>query len=251
MESDGNCGRIALITGAMSGLGPAYTEYFAKLGYSLILTGKEKKGICSFAQETESTYHVSATGLFSDLSDRRGLALLYRQIDFLKVDVLINNAADEDGEKYGWVDSAEAKRLMALQMNTVVSLTLSVLRRMINRNDGTIVIVSPDGASRGSVGNEMQMSSRIFIRQFTEGLSAQLTDTGIKVQAVCPGTIGSMMAMIGSKQERKMRVKRILNGSDPREIVECAMKEMERGKPVYAYPYRRGLFIKRSEYFAG
>ncbi len=243
--------KTALITGALSGLGPAYTEYFATLGYALIVTGKEKKSIRIFAEDIEKNHHVSVMGLAVDLSDRKGLTVLQRQIDFVCLDALVNNAADEDWGADGWADSSETKRLTALQMNTAVSLTLSVLRRMINRNDGVIINVSPDGGYRSAAGTRMQISSKIFIRQFTEGLSAQLTDTGIRVQAVCPGTIGPIIAMMGVRPDKRIHAKGIITGSEPREIVETAMRELEQGRILYSYTSRHSLFSKRSEYFAG
>jgi hypothetical protein len=251
MDQNENRVKTALITGAMTGLGPAYVEYFGRLGYSLILTGKEKKAIRIFAQEAEETYKVPVTGLAVDLSDPKGLSMVYKQTDLVGIDALVNNAADEDGERYAFVDSTEAKRLLALQMNTVVSLTLAVLRRMINRNEGIIVNISPDGIARASAGSRMQASSRVFVRQFTEGLSAQLIDTGIRIQAVGPGTIAPLIAMFGNRQDKQARVKSGANGCEPQDIVETAMKEMECGKSLYTYISRRGLFSKRSEYFAG
>jgi hypothetical protein len=250
MEQNENRVKTALITGAMTGLGPAYVEHFARLGYSLILTGKDKKAIRIFAEEAEETYNIPVTAFAVDLSDPKGLSVVYKQTDLVGVDALVNNAADEDGDRYGWVDQAEAKRLLALQMNTVVSLTLAVLRRMINRNEGMIVNISPDGVARASAGSRMQASSRLFVRQFTEGLSAQLADTGIRIQTVCPGTFAPMIAMFGNRQEKQGRVKSGASGSDPSDIVESAMREMECGKIIYTYVSRRGPLSKRSEYFA-
>ncbi len=251
MEKNENRVRTALITGAMTGLGPSYVEYFGRLGYSLILTGKDKKALRIFAEEAEETYKVPVTALAVDLSDPKGLSTVYRQTDSVGIDALVNNAADEDGERYGFADSAEAKRLLALQMNTVVSLTLSVLRRMINRNEGLIVNISPDGMARAGAASRIQASARVFVRQFTEGLSAQLIDTGIRIQAVGPGTIAPLISMFGNRGGRQGLFRNALSVSEPQDIVETAMREIISGKTSYTYISRRGLFQKNSEYFAG
>ena len=250
MEQKDNRVRTALITGAMTGLGPAYVEYFGKLGYSLILTGKDKKALRIFVEEIEETYRVPVSGLEVDLSDPGGLSMICRQTDMVSVDVLINNAADEDWDQYGRGYYPELKRMLSLQMNSAVSLTLAILRRMINRNEGIIVNVSPDGVARPSSVSRIRTSSMVFIRQFTEGLNNQLADTGIRIQAVYPGSVAPLIAMFGNRRGKQMHIKNGQGGIDPLEIVSEAMKDLEHGNS-FSYASRRGFFTKRSEYFAG
>lgn len=251
MEQSENRSKTALITGAACGLGPAYAEYFSKIGYSLILTGRDKKEIRSLSDRIEKSSGVNVTALSADLSDRKGLSALYRQIDFVSIDALVHNAPVEDEDALGWANTAEAKRLMALEMNSSVSLTLSVLRRMINRNEGIIINVIPEGSVRFATGSRLASSYKMFIRQFTEGLSTQLTDTEIRVQAICPGPGGTIVGLIGGRQTRKNRLRGIFGGSEPCEIVESAMRDLEQKKFLHTYSIKRISFTKGNEYFAG
>jgi len=164
---------------------------------------------------------------------------------------MINNAAEEESERFVKMNAALAKRVTSFQMNTVVSLTLTVLRRMINQNEGRIINISPDGFGRNHGGSSLFSSSGIFIRQFTEGLKAQLTDTNIRVQAVYPGMMESVFGVLGGLQPGMKRGRGIYLHSDPNEIVEEAMRQMEEGKVFFTYGVKRNAFWRRSEINAG
>ncbi len=247
MESYEDSVKTVLITGAAGGLGPAYTEYFAKRGCNLILTGRKMNEIEYFAEMVRSEFGVSVEALEVDLSERKGLFVLQKNIEFSTIDVLVNNAPDEGREVFRGREAMDSKRKMSLQMNTIVSLTLFILRKMICRNTGTIINISSDGARLPSPVNSICNSSKIFIRQFSEGLHAELKDTKVSVQAVCPGFFGAPVREVG-RVEKKVKYSGF---SIPRErevIVDQLMQDLEQGKIVSAPGIRRGLLARFAEY---
>lgn len=246
MESNDDCPKTVLITGASGGLGFAYAEYFAKRGYHLILAGREIDEIESCAEVMRQEHGASADVLQVDLSDRKGLSILQRRIEYTTVDVLVNNATDEAKEMFRGRESAEAKRRMSLQMNTVVSLTLFILRKMICKNYGTIINISSDGSRLPSPVNAICNSSKMFIRQFTEGLHAELEDTKVSVQAVCPGFFRAQL-WESSRQDKKVKYSGMLNCREREEVVEQLMQDLERGKIISSPGLRRGFLSRSSE----
>jgi len=244
MEINEECAKTVLITGAAGGLGLAYAEYFAKRGYHLILAGRETQEIECCAENLRQEHGASAEVLQVDLSDRKGLSILQRKIEYTTVDVLINNAPDEAKELFKGRESADAKRRMSLQMNTVVSLTLFILRKMICKNSGTIINISSDGSRLPSPINAICNSSKMFIRQFTEGLHAELKDTEVSVQAVCPGFFRAQL-WESSRQDKKSKYPGILSYREREEVVEQLMQDLGRGKIISTPGIRRG-FLSRS-----
>lgn len=246
MEVYEGCEKTVLITGAAEGLGLAYAEYFAKRGYRLILAGREIQEIECCAESMRQEHGASAEVIQVDLSDRKGLCVLQRRIEYSTIDVLVNNAPDEAKDLFRGRESADAKRRMSLQMNTVVSLTLFVLRKMICKNSGTIINISSDGSRLPSPINAICNSSKMFIRQFTEGIHSELKDTEVSVQAVCPGFFRAQLLESGVK-EKKIKYAASLSCREREEIVEQLMQDLERGKIISSPGLRRGLFGRFAE----
>lgn len=246
MEINEECAKTVLITGAAGGLGLAYAEYFAKRGCRLILTGREIDYIECFAECIRKEHGTSAEVLKVDLSDRKGLSVLQRMIEYTTVDVLVNNAPDETKELFHGRESSDAKRRMSLQMNTVVSLTLFILRKMICKNSGTIINISSDGSRLPSPINSICTSSKMFIRQFTEGLHSELRDTNVSVQAVCPGFIRAQL-WESVRPEKRTKYPGSFSRREREEIVDQLMQDLGRGKIISSPGIRRGFLYRSSD----
>jgi short-subunit dehydrogenase len=84
----------------------------------------------------------------------------------------------------------------------------------------------------------------MFIRQFTEGLHAELKDTEVSVQAVCPGFFRAQL-WESSRQDKKTKYPGILSHREREEVVEQLMQDLGRGKIISTPGIRRG-FLSRS-----
>jgi len=85
----------------------------------------------------------------------------------------------------------------------------------------------------------------MFIRQFTEGLHAELEDTKVSVQAVCPGFFKAQL-WESSRQDKKVKYPGTLSQREREEIVKQLMHDLEHGKIISSPGVRRG-FLSRSE----
>ena len=83
---------IACITGATSGIGRAFAEAYAKLGYDLILIGRRQELLEKNAQFFEEHYHVFCQCLFLDLTSADAIEALAEKLQDPTVEILINNA---------------------------------------------------------------------------------------------------------------------------------------------------------------
>lgn len=221
----------ALIIGATSGLGLAYAKAYAKKGYNLIITGRKEDKIRENARILESTFHIIVKVIIIDLANEKGLNNLLADIKEDEIEVLINNAGFGLRPVFSEVPKEDIDRIMFLQMNTVVILTQAILKQMINRNRGTIINISSDGAFVVMPRNVLYSSTKLFILNFTEGLYMELIDSAIKVQVVCPGFIDSDFHENAGMNVVKKK-KGFMKFSDPDDIVELAMRDLNKGTIV-------------------
>ncbi|UCG01056.1 MAG: SDR family NAD(P)-dependent oxidoreductase [Candidatus Heimdallarchaeota archaeon] len=85
--------KIALITGATSGIGKAFAYRFADLGYNLVITGRREDIISSIAKEISTEYGVSVEVLIVELSNQLDLTRLVQKVKSISnLKVLVNNA---------------------------------------------------------------------------------------------------------------------------------------------------------------
>jgi len=101
----------AVITGATSGIGAAYAQGFAEMGYDLIITGRRRNIIESVACEIEKKFGVRVNVAITELSNERDVDLLTEQIKkACPVDVLVNNAGFTTKGFYHQEDIVEQER---------------------------------------------------------------------------------------------------------------------------------------------
>lgn len=233
---------VAVITGATSGLGLAYAEYWASNGYDIIITGRREELIKANAARIQSEYGCSIEVCIAELSNEQGVNHLIDFIGSRDVSVLVNNAGF--GLKTEFIDTkyCDIDRLLYLQIMSVTKLTYFVLQKMKQRNEGTIINISSDGAFAVMPKNVVYSSSKLYIINFTEGLHMELADYNIKLQVVCPGFIDSDFHERAGMRVDKTR-KGIFRFYKPMDIVESAMNDL-RKNVVVCVPDKGGKLIR-------
>lgn len=226
--------RTALITGASGGVGRAYAYYFASCGYDLILVSKDFEKTKNLADQIKNQFGRKVLVFTFDICQSSYLNTLFFEIDCQNIDVLVNNAVEEFLLERDQLSSLERKRMIEIQVNSTVSLSLHLLRIMIAENRGCIINVSGSPSKVLSPQSSFcQASCRMFICQFTEGLLSSLSGTGVYVQAVCPG---SYKADLGAQDLKHNRAQ---------EIVNKAMEDLEQGR-CFSFPGSRKKFFAKN-----
>lgn len=167
---------IAVITGATSGLGLAYAERMAADGYDLIITGRREEIIKANAERIMHEYGRSVEVCITDLSDEEGVNKLIDVLNNKNISILVNNAGFGLKTKFIDTNYCDVKRLLNLHIMAVTKLTYFVLQSMKQRNKGTIINISSDGAFAVLPKNVVYSSSKLYIINFTEGLHMELAD---------------------------------------------------------------------------
>ena len=181
----------ALITGASSGIGAEYAHQLAEAGTSLILVARNKDRLTSLSEELAQRYHNPVQNfevIGADLSTTDGIEKVSRHIQATPdLDFLINNAGY--GSRGKFMDNPEKNQMDMIYVHVIAAtgLTRAALPAMIARKKGAIINVSSIAGFFPVPGNTMYCATKSYLTFFSESLQNELIDSGIFIQALCPG----------------------------------------------------------------
>lgn len=179
--------RTALVTGASAGIGRAFAVRLAQDGYGLVLVARRTERLEALAAELQAQNQVHAEVLTADLSTEAGIARVEQRLDAGDVDFLVNCAGyDVFGEFARMPIDACLGLINCLELATV-RLTRAALPGMLERRRGAVVNVSSIGAFGPKRKDSIYVASKAFINRFCESLALETRNSGVRVQALCPG----------------------------------------------------------------
>jgi hypothetical protein len=182
--------RVALVTGATTGIGASFSTILAKEGFDIILVARREEMIKQRASELANRYGVKTHGIVQDLTDPHAVEAILAQCKAVgrPVDVLVNNAGFPLTELFHRMSWAEVEAALQIYVISVVRLTHALLPGMISRGWGKVInIASMAAFEPGSYRSSLYSSSKAFVTTFSESIAAELKGTGVSVTAVCPG----------------------------------------------------------------
>jgi short-subunit dehydrogenase len=182
--------RVALITGASSGIGEAFAELFAAEGFDLVITARRDDRLRALQARLQQQHGVRVEVIPADLSQPAAPARLCAEIAArgLTIDALVNNAGY--GVPGSYLASTWETHAAFLQVlvTAVAELTHRLLPGMIERRYGRIVnVASLAGLVPSPAGHTLYGASKAFLIKFSESLAHEVRRDGVHVTAICPG----------------------------------------------------------------
>jgi short-subunit dehydrogenase len=224
--------RLAMVTGASSGIGEAFAERLAADGWDLVLVARRRDRLEQVAARLTSAHGVSVSVLDVDLADGVQLEALCAESADLPLNLLVNNAALAHYKPFASLPAAEAHELVQLNVLAPVMLTQAVVPGMVERGEGAVINVASLLAFSGSWDRPylpkraVYAASKAFLVSFTQILARELSDTGVRAQVLCPGVVRSEFH---TRQGLDMgEVPRM----EPPSVVEASLIDLERGVVV-------------------
>ena len=187
--SGSNAGKIAVVTGASSGIGAVYADRLAKRGYDLILVARRLERLQALSETIEVAHGVKVQALQADLEKVSDLARVESVLSTNPaVRILVNNAGLARLGPIGTSPLADSLTQVALNITALVRLTHAVLPALLERNDGVIVNIASVAALHTRAVSSVYSATKAFVLNFSRGLQQEVDGTGVKVQAVLPAS---------------------------------------------------------------
>ena len=224
--------KIAIITGASSGLGAEFARQLAARGFNLLLTARRQEYLQQVRQSITSDYKVQVDVYPADLSKSSDMSNLIDAINQVtNPDILVNCAGFGTVGRFYRIDPEKELAMMQVHIVAPVMLCRCVLPGMISRNHGAIINVA-SLAGLIPIRNVLYHSSKAFLVSFSEVLHTELLNSQVTVQALCPGFILSRFHDTPEyTQFSRYSVPRFL-WMTPQQAVTASLKSLYNGKVI-------------------
>lgn len=223
--------KIALITGATSGIGEACAIKFAQGGYDLIITGRNVEklaAVCSRVREEQA----DVLPLVFDVRDRGAAKKAVETLSgkWKNIDVLINNAGLALGlEKEYEGDLDDWETMIDTNIKGLLTMTRLVVPGMVERNSGHVINIGSVAGDAAYAGGNVYCATKSAVKALSDGLRIDLAHTSVRVTNVKPGLVETNFSVIrfgGDKQRADNVYKGIkpLTGNDIADVALYAAK---------------------------
>ena len=227
--------RLALVTGASSGIGAALARLYASHGYDLAITARRGERLDAIAEEIRFASGVEVLPLPADLANPASPRMLVDQIDAAgrHVDALINNAGYGLPGAFGERAFSEEQAFIQVLVTSVCALTHAVLPGMRARRFGRILnVASLAGLAPGGPGSAVYGAAKAFVVQFSQSVHLETRSEGVHVSALCPGfTYSEFHDVNGARASVEERIPTWMwMGAD--EVAAAGYEAAEANRPI-------------------
>jgi short-subunit dehydrogenase len=243
LENLNTSAKIALVTGAASGLGYELSLLLAADGYDLILVDIDKMNLNKAKVIIAKDYPSNIKLIEKDLSTPNAAKELFDTIGKVPIEVLINNAGFGVYGTFSKTDWERENDMLNLHIITTTHLTKLVLNGMLERGSGKILNMSSLAAFQPGPMMSLYYASKSYILSFSEAIANELIGTGVTVTALCPGQTDTSFQEVvseGNCPENKIS----FNMGCADEVAKYGYRAMQKGTTV-AVPGAFNKFLSK------
>ena len=181
--------KIALVTGASSGLGLELARLFAADGHDVVLVARRKPELDALAARLVAERGVAAHVVPEDLADAAAPERLVAELARrgLEIEFLVNNAGFGARGPFAGLDLRRQLDMIQVNVAALVHLTGLLVPGMITRKSGRILNLGSTAGFQPGPGMAVYYASKAFVNSFTEALAFELRGTGVTATVSCPG----------------------------------------------------------------
>lgn len=229
--------KVAVITGASSGIGRELARELARKGAKVGLIARRRELLSELSAEIEAKKGIVAFAA-ADVAEREPtLAAIHDLANRLgPVDLLIANAGVGAPTLLNPVNIGDVEKMIRVNLMGVIYSIEAVLPDMLKRGDGHLAAVSSMAAYKGLPGESAYCASKAAVNSYMEGLRIQLRDHRIAVTTICPGFVATPMTEVNDFKMPFL----VQADAAARHIVRA----LARKKKVYNFPTRMMMLMR-------
>ena len=186
-------GKVAVVTGASSGMGKSIALLYAKEGASVVVVARRKEKldeIVEMAKEYEGKI-IAMQGDVSRKEDNEKMIDLAIE-NFGKIDILVNNAGVMDEMMpVGEVEDELWEKVMGINLDGPFYACRKAVNYMVNQGGGIIINVGSIGGLNGGRAGASYTASKYALLGLTKNIGFMYADKGIRCNVICPGGVDS------------------------------------------------------------
>ncbi|RZL50823.1 MAG: SDR family NAD(P)-dependent oxidoreductase [Pedobacter sp.] len=209
--------KIALITGASSGIGEACAHLFAQQGYHLILIGRRENLLEKIAHHLADKYAIEVKKIQADVRDKENINYVLETLPtaWKNVDVLINNAGLSQGlDPIDKGDTNDWDIMIDTNVKGLLYVSKIVSNWMIAQKKGHIINIGSIAGKEVYANGNVYCATKHAVDALNKGMRIDLLPHGIKVTAINPGMVETEFSLVRFKGDQG-RAKKVYDGFEP------------------------------------
>lgn len=229
--------KIALVTGATSGIGAAFANHFAKNGYDLILTGHPDDNIMIDTSDLAKKYSIKIDMILADLANETDVVKVEEIIKKNStIEVLINNAGFVFWKPFWQNDIRSLEGMIKVHINAPVRFIYAALPAMKQNGKGIIINLSSLSSFIPIPRDSMYSATKLFQNSFMESLHISVRDKGIKVQVLCPGFVNTNFHKRAGVNPSELKRNGIIRWMHAERVVGISIRNLSKKDKVIVVP---------------
>ncbi|MEU5400857.1 3-oxoacyl-ACP reductase FabG [Streptomyces sp. NPDC005963] len=189
--------KVAVVTGATSGIGASVAALLAERGHRVFLCARDPENVTATVERfRKEGYEVDGRACDVRSTEEVQTFVTAAVERYGPIDVLVNNAGRSGGGTTSAITDELWRDVMATNLDGVFRMTREVLTtgRMLESGSGRIVNIASTGGKQGVMFGAPYSASKHGVVGFTKALGQELAKSGVTVNAVCPGYVETPMA---------------------------------------------------------
>ncbi len=222
-------GAWALVTGASSGIGLSLAHKLAERGMNLVLVARSQERLEKLADKLP----VETEVLIADLSkatQRKSVAQRVRSKS-LPIDLLVNNAGIWNFTPFVEMKQTDLQQMISVNLLALVELTHAAVPQMVARSHGAVMNISSIAGFLPLPYEATYGATKAFVTSFSQGLYAELKESGVHVCAVAPGVTRTELHERSDGEEHVEDIPNMAWMSAD-EVAEISIKAVDRHDPL-------------------
>ncbi|MGW7933831.1 SDR family oxidoreductase [Staphylococcus xylosus] len=213
--------KVAIVTGASSGIGASIAETLSQHGVKVVLTGRNETRLSDVAKQLRENSQSEIDTHIVDVTQKDEVAKLVKETEnkFGRVDILVNSAglmlssAITDGDVEAW------ENMIDVNVKGTLYGINAVLPIFLNQSTGHIINIASISGFEVTKQSTLYSASKAAVHTITQGLEKELAKTGVRVTSISPGMVDTPLSGNTDWGSRKKL--------DPQDIAEAVVYALQ------------------------